>query len=95
MASSLMKGSVTLTDGSTLPFVSGPRERVKAERVLGVKAVDMRDGKIGEEYLVFLMFEAVKRDGHLVDVSFDDFIDKHLSDYDVQSDPDPATPPAE
>ncbi len=95
MASSLMKGSVTLTDGKTLPFVSGARERIRAERQLGVKAADMKDGNIGEEYLVFLMFEALRRDGHFAEVSFDEFIDKHLSDYDVQTDPEPATPPAE
>lgn len=94
MASSLMKGTVTLADGSAAPFVVGPRERIKAERTLNLKASDMQDGNIGEEYLAYLMFEAVKRSGAIsAALTFDEFIDQ-LEDYEVDADPQSETPPA-
>lgn len=81
----LVKGTVELTDGVEYAFVAGPRERIKAERQFRIKASDLQDGNIGEEYIVFLVFEALKRDKVVdVDVSFDEFVDVHLADYEVE-----------
>lgn len=93
--STLIKGTVTLTGGATHGFVIGPRERIKAERALGIKPSDMKDGKVGEAYLSYLIFEALKREGELADVDYDTFIDKHIADYEVASDPESQTLPAE
>lgn len=91
--SSLIKGTVTLTDETTHSFVAGPRERIKAERVLGVNAAEMRDGKVGESYLVFLIFESLKRTESIKDdIDFDSFIDELLFDYEVDVDPESPTP---
>jgi hypothetical protein len=92
MASSLMKGTVTLTDSSKVSFVIGPRERIKAERELGVKANDLKEGNVGEVYLAYLIFEAVRRGGRLEGVTFDQFVDEHLADYEVEADPESVTP---
>lgn len=89
--SSLMKGSVTLTEGKTVPVVCGPRERITAERQLNVKITDATS--VGEEYVVYLLFLALKRDGAIEGaVSFDEFIDKFLVDYEIETDPESAAP---
>jgi hypothetical protein len=93
--STLMKGSVVLADGSEHAFVIGPRERIKAERELGIKPADMKDGLVGESYLSFLIFEALKREGKLEGVDFDTFIDKYFTDYEVDADPESAKPLSE
>lgn len=92
--SSLMKGSVTLADGSVVTWTAGPRERIKAERALNVKATDLQGGNVGEEYIVFLAYEGLKRAGAIAsDLTFDAFIDEHLGDYEVSTDPESQTPP--
>lgn len=88
----LIRGTVTLADGTVEQFVAGPRERIKAERGLKIKPSDVEAGNVGEEYIVFLVFESLKRDGKFTDCSFDDFIDKHLGDYEVDTDPESAAP---
>lgn len=90
----LIKGTVSLTDGTKETFAAGPRERIKAERVLKLNPQDLQDGKAGEEYLAFLIFESLKRVGKLEGVSFDAFIDQHLEDYEVDENPESAAPPA-
>ena len=90
----LVKGSVTFADGTTHPFTAGPRERIKAERQLGIKTSDFSDGNVGEEYIVFLAYEGLKRDGTIpADRSFDDFIDADLGDYEVDVTGESQTPP--
>lgn len=92
--SSLMKGTVTLADGSEATWTAGPRERIKAERALAVRASDFETGNVGEEYIVFLAYEALKREGKIgADVTFDVFIDEHLGDYGVDDNPESLTPP--
>lgn len=93
--STLMKGTVTLTDGTEHVFVIGPRERIKAERALGIKPSDMKNGEVGEEYLSFLIYESLVRDGKLNGESYDEFIDKFIADYEVSADPESVTPPSE
>lgn len=81
----LLKGTIELTDGLERAFVAGPRERIKAERHFKVGAADLEKGNIGEEYIVFLAFEALKRQGDIdAQISFDDFVDLHLADYEVE-----------
>lgn len=92
--SSLMKGTITLADGSEATWTAGPRERIKAERALGVKASDFETGNVGEEYIVYLAYEALKREGKIgTEVTFDNFIDEHLGDYGVDDNPESPTPP--
>jgi hypothetical protein len=80
----LMKGTVVLADGVEHSFTAGPRERIKAERYLKISAADLQAGNIGEEYIAFLVFESLKREGTIdAGVSFDDFINLHLADYEV------------
>lgn len=93
--STLMKGTVTLTDGTEHVFVVGPRERIKAERELGIKPADMRDGKVGEVYLSFLIYEALKRDDKVEGKTYDQFIDDLILDYEVSADPESVTPLSE
>lgn len=93
--STLMKGTVTLTDGAEHAFVIGPRERIKAERQLGIKPADMKAGQVGEEYLSFLIYEALKREGIVTAKSYDEFIDDLILDYEVDVDPESVTPPSE
>lgn len=88
MSSTVIKGNITFTDGRVVEWVAGPRERIKAERILKVRPSDLRDGNAGEEYFAFLIFEAVKREGELANVTFDQFIEDYLADYDVSSDPE-------
>lgn len=92
MASSLMKGTVTLTDSSKMAFAIGPRERIKAERELGVKVGDLKDGNVGEVYLAYLIFEAIRRDSRFEGVTFDKWVDEHLADYEVDANPESVTP---
>lgn len=92
--SSLMRGTVTLADGSETTWTAGPRERIKAERALQVRASDFESGNVGEEYIVFLAYEALKREGKIgKDVTFDTFVDEHLGDYGVDDNPESLTPP--
>lgn len=82
----LMKGTVDLADGTQHEFVSGPRERIKAERYFKISAADLQAGNIGEEYVVFLAFESLKRQKVIgAEVTFDEFIDSHLGDYEVET----------
>ena len=95
MSSSLMKGSVTLTDGTTHEWVVGPRERIKAERALGIKLSDVKDGGLGEEYIAFIVYAALQRQKIIdSDVTFDTFIDDLIEDYGVDDNPESAAPPA-
>ena len=93
--STLMKGTVTLTDGAQHVFVVGPRERIKAERALGIKPSDMKNGEVGEEYLSFLIFEALKREKLITVESYDEFIDTLILDYEVSADPESPKPLSE
>jgi hypothetical protein len=89
-----MKGTITLADGSEATWTAGPRERIKAERALQVRASDFQSGNVGEEYIVYLAYEALKREGTIAaDVTFDTFVDKHLQDYGVDDNPESQTPP--
>ena len=92
--STLMKGSVTLTDGSEHVFVVGPRERIKAERELGIKPSDMKNGEVGEAYLSFLIYEALKRENKVEGKTYDQFIDDLILDYEVDANPESVTPPS-
>lgn len=95
MASSLMKGSVTLTDGSVLNWAAGPVERIRAERALGIKITDLSAGGFTEEYVVFLAWASLRRqrtDG--IPEDFDAFLDL-LGEYDVEANPESEAPPAE
>jgi hypothetical protein len=94
--SSLMKGTVTLADGSEVTWTAGPRERIKAERALNVKASDLQNGDVGEEYIVYLAYEGLKREGKVAsDLTYDAFLDEHLGDYEVSANPESQTPPAQ
>lgn len=82
----LMKGTVVLRDESVHEFAAGPRERIKAERALKVQPADLQAGKIGEEYVAFLVFESLRRDGVIpASSSFDEFIEDLLFDYEVDA----------
>ena len=85
MASSVIRGTVTLTDGRTLPFAAGMRERIKAERALKVTAADLEAKQIGEEWIAFLMFESLRREGELENIGFEAFVDM-LVDYEMSDD---------
>ena len=88
----LIKGTAWLRDGSEERFVAGPRERIKAERALKVTPTDIEAGNVGEEYIAFLVYEALRRVGKLGDVGFDAFIDEHFEDYKVDDDPESQAP---
>lgn len=91
----LIRGKVTFQDGTVEVFVAGPRERIKAERSLGIKPSDVENGQVGEEYIAFLMYEALKRVGKVpASCTFDTFIDEQLGDYEVDNDPESGAPPA-
>lgn len=93
MASSLIKGVVTLTDGTELQFSAGPRERIKAERHFNINLRDLAAQQIGEEYMVYLAFIALQHSKQLpAELTFDQFIDDNLGDYEVDSDPKSASP---
>lgn len=96
MAATFMSGTVTLTDGSLHTWKAGPRERIKAERVLGIRVSRIAEEGFSEEYLAFLIFESLKRDGvELVQgATFDAFIDQVLDDYEADASPESETPPA-
>jgi hypothetical protein len=95
MASSLIKGHVTLTDGTELSFAAGPRERIKAERHFKINLRDLAAQEIGEEYMVYLAYLSLVHQGTLkANVTFDQFIDENLGDYEVSDDPELAAPPA-
>lgn len=94
MASSLIKGHVTLNDGTVVPFVAGPRERIKAERHFKINLKDLQAQEIGEEYMVYLAYLSLVHSEHIEKtVSFDTWLDENLGDYEVESDPEsPAQP---
>ena len=92
MASTLMKGSVTLADGSTHDWTAGPRERIKAERALGIKPSAITEGGIGEEYIAFLVWASLERQGITLG-TFEEFLDT-LEDYEVSPNPESEAPPA-
>lgn len=95
MAATLMSGTVTLTDGSVHAWKAGPRERIKAERVLGIRVSRIAEEGFSEEYLAFLIYESLMRDGDLEpDCTFDLFIDQVLDDYEADASPESVTPPA-
>lgn len=94
MATSLMKGSVTLTDGTALDWTAGPVERIRAERALGIKVTDLAGGSVSEEYVVFLAWASLRRqkvDG--IPDTFDGFLEL-LGEYDVEANPESEAPPA-
>lgn len=95
MASSLIKGLVTLTDGTEIEFVAGPRERIKAERHFKINLKDLQAQDIGEEYLVYLAYLGLQHAGKIkADVTFDQFLDEQLGDYEVSENPESVAPPA-
>lgn len=95
MASSLIKGHVTLTDGTELPFAAGPRERIKAERHFKINLRDLAAQEIGEEYMVYLAYLSLVHQGTIKpSVTFDNFLDENLGDYEVDADPESVAPPA-
>ena len=84
-----------MADGTTHEWSVGPRERIKAERTLGVKLTDMKDGNIGEEYIAYVVYLSLQRQEVIgKDVTFDQFLDNHFEDYGVHSDPKSEAPPA-
>jgi hypothetical protein len=88
MASSLIKGVVTLNDGTELEFSAGPRERIKAERHFKINLRDLAAQEIGEEYMVYLAYLGLVHSGQIdAKVTFDQFIDDNLGDYEVSDDP--------
>jgi len=90
---SLIKGYVTLSDGTKLQFVAGPRERIKAERHFKINLRDLQAQEIGEEYLVYLAYEALVKAGTIKPtITFDQFIDEEIGDYEVDNDPESAAP---
>lgn len=94
MASTLIKGIVTLNDGTELEFSAGPRERIKAERHFKINLRDLAAQQIGEEYMVYLAFLALQHSKQLpADLTFDQFIDDNLGDYEVSDDPKLASQP--
>lgn len=83
--STLIKGTVTLGEGRSERFVFGPRERILASRELGVK---LTEDNISEEFFVFMIYASLKRATTIEPTcSFDEFIDQHLVDYEVDEDP--------
>lgn len=95
MASSLIKGHVTLTDGTELQFAAGPRERIKAERHFKINLRDLAAQEIGEEYMVYLAYLSLIHQGTIeAKVTFDQFLDENLGDYEVDNDPESVAPPA-
>jgi len=94
MASTLMRGNVTLADGTTHEWTAGPRERIKAERALGTKLTDMKGGNIGEEYLAFVAWASLQRQGVAAAAgTFDEFLD-HLDDWEIDASAESEAPPA-
>jgi hypothetical protein len=95
MASSLIKGHVTLNDGTELSFSAGPRERIKAERHFKINLSNLAAQEIGEEYMVYLAYLSLVHQGTIKEtVTFDQFLDEQLGDYGVNDDPESVAPPA-
>ena len=93
MASSLIKGIVTLNDGTQVAFSAGPRERILAERHFKINLKSLQAQEIGEEYMVFLAYLALQKQGDIAkDTSFDKWLEDNLSDYEVDEDPELLTP---
>ncbi|MDE2100149.1 MAG: hypothetical protein KGL39_23035 [Patescibacteria group bacterium] len=92
--SSLISGTVTLSDGSKHEWRAGPGERIKAERTLGIRLTNIQEN-ISEEYIAFLAYSDLsKRSVPGLASTFDGFIEQ-LDDYEVITDPESPTPPAQ
>lgn len=93
MASSLIKGIVTLNDGTQVAFSAGPRERILAERHFKINLRTLQAQEIGEEYMVFLAYLALVKQGDIEkSVTFDKWLEENLGDYEVDDDPESQTP---
>jgi hypothetical protein len=73
--------SVRLTDGETYRVITNLFVIISWERKFKRRASDLSSG-IGMEDLAFMAYEASKQQGHLVPVSFDEFV-KKLEDLEV------------
>lgn len=91
----LIRGTVDI-NGEQLQWKAGPRERIKAERALGIKLTKLEE-QFTEEYIAYLAYASLAHQGHrAASGTFDEFLEQ-LDDYDLSEgdDPESQTPPGE
>ena len=70
-----MHGTAVLYDGSELPYVVGVAEQIKAARQYPIPADALGSDSRAVEYVAYMIFCALKRQGDVVNVGFDAWVE--------------------
>jgi hypothetical protein len=66
-----MRGTAVLYDGTELPWVVGAAEQIKASRQFKIPTDEMGFDPRSVEYVAYMIFCALKRQGDVVNVGFE------------------------
>lgn len=87
------RGVVRHYDDTETRFAAGYSDQVKAARACGVSAADMESNNFPLDYPAQLAYAAIRREGGLVNVGYEAFLDT-IAQLDLDDDPESEGPPA-
>jgi hypothetical protein len=92
MADGLMRGVAVYHDGTEHPYTIGASEQIKAaRRYPDIALADLDKSSMAIEFIAFLIFESLKRQGDVSNVGFDTWCEG-LADPGVSGDAEGESP---
>ena len=70
-----MHGTAVLYDGTEHPYIIGTAEQVKAARQYPIGGDDLSNDSRAVEYIAYMIFCALKRQGDVVNIGFETWIE--------------------